>query len=77
MGLTHNMIIQFPEVLTSREFRLRQRHGFLKMLGRAQYDPEKDLYISPKKVVEGTDYQFVQNVAKSDIKTYELYLKTL
>ncbi|XP_037934099.1 transcription termination factor 3, mitochondrial [Teleopsis dalmanni] len=77
MGLSHDMLIQFPEVLKSREFRLRQRHEFLKMLGRAQYNPEKDMYISPKAVVEGTEYFFVRHVAKSTMETYELFLKTL
>ncbi|XP_014086298.2 transcription termination factor 3, mitochondrial [Bactrocera oleae] len=76
MQLSHDMLIQFPEVLSSREFRLRQRHEFLVTLGRAQYDPEKDLYISPRDLVSGNDYQFVRNVAKSDLETYELFLKT-
>ncbi|XP_004522355.1 transcription termination factor 3, mitochondrial [Ceratitis capitata] len=76
MGLSHDLLIQFPEVLTSREFRLRQRHEFLATLGRAQYDPEKDLYTSPKDLVSGNDYHFVRNVAKSDLETYELFLKT-
>ncbi|XP_067642765.1 transcription termination factor 3, mitochondrial [Eurosta solidaginis] len=77
MQLSHGMLLQFPEVLASREFRLSQRHGFLVTLGRAQYDPEKDLYISPRDLVSGNDYQFVRNVAKSDLQTYELFLKTL
>ncbi|XP_053956707.1 transcription termination factor 3, mitochondrial [Anastrepha ludens] len=76
MQLSHDMLIQFPEVLSSREFRLRQRHEFLVTLGRAQYDPEKDLYVSPKDLVSGNDYQFVRHVAKSDLETYELFLKT-
>ncbi|XP_017491048.1 PREDICTED: transcription termination factor 3, mitochondrial [Rhagoletis zephyria] len=76
MQLSHDMLIQFPEVLTSREFRLRQRHEFLVTLGRAQYDPEKDLYVSPKDLVSGNDFQFVRQVAKSDLETYELFLKT-
>ncbi|XP_011196162.2 transcription termination factor 3, mitochondrial [Zeugodacus cucurbitae] len=76
MQLSHDMLIQFPEVLSSREFRLRQRHEFLVTLGRAQYDPEKDLYVSPRDLVSGNDYHFVRNVAKSDLETYELFLKT-
>lgn len=70
------MLIQFPEVLTSRGFRLHQRHEFLVTLGRAQYDPEKDLYVSPKDLVSGNDFQFVRQVAKSNLETYELFLKT-
>uniref|UniRef100_A0A1A9ZS52 Transcription termination factor 3, mitochondrial n=1 Tax=Glossina pallidipes TaxID=7398 RepID=A0A1A9ZS52_GLOPL len=76
MNLSHQFILKVPQILTSREFRLRERHEFLKMLGRAQYDPERDLYISPKSLVEGNNYYFVRNIAKSDMETFELFLKT-
>ena len=76
MKLSHQMILQQPEILTSREFRLRERHEFLKMLGRDQYDPEKDMYISPKALVEGNNYYFVRKIAKSDMETFELFLKS-
>ncbi|KAH8410759.1 hypothetical protein KR222_005556 [Zaprionus bogoriensis] len=76
MGLSHAQILQCLEVLASREFRLRERHEFLKLLGRAQYDPQKDLYISPSDVVQGNNSHFVRNVAKSDLETFQLFLKT-
>ncbi|XP_017863596.1 PREDICTED: transcription termination factor 3, mitochondrial [Drosophila arizonae] len=76
MGLSHAQIIQCPELLASREFRLRERHEFLKLLGRAQYDPQKDLYISPSEIVQGNNFYFVRNVAKSDLETFDLFLKT-
>ncbi|XP_055856609.1 transcription termination factor 3, mitochondrial [Episyrphus balteatus] len=76
MKLSHEMIVQFPEILLSREFRIRERHEFLKTLGRAQYDPHKDLYVSPKTLVEGNDRDFVVNVAKCDMEMYEMFLKT-
>ncbi|XP_061402723.1 transcription termination factor 3, mitochondrial-like [Musca vetustissima] len=76
MKLSHQMLLQQPEILTSREFRLRERHEFLKMLGRAQYDPDKDMYISPKALVEGNNHHFVRKVAKSDMETFELFLKS-
>ncbi|XP_030571292.1 transcription termination factor 3, mitochondrial [Drosophila novamexicana] len=76
MGLSHAQIIQCPELLASREFRLRERHEFLKLLGRAQYDCQKDLYISPSEIVQGNNFYFVRNVAKSDLQTFDLFLKT-
>ncbi|KAK3892633.1 hypothetical protein Pcinc_003522 [Petrolisthes cinctipes] len=33
MGLTHTQLLQFPHVLLSRDFRLRQRHSFLSSIG--------------------------------------------
>ncbi|EDV97694.1 transcription termination factor 3, mitochondrial [Drosophila grimshawi] len=76
MGLSHAQILQCPELLASREFRLRERHEFLKLLGRAQYDPQKDLYVSPSEIVQGNNFYFVRNVAKSDLQTFDLFLKT-
>ncbi|XP_030377561.1 transcription termination factor 3, mitochondrial [Scaptodrosophila lebanonensis] len=76
MGLSHASLLQWPELLTSREFRLRERHEFLKLLGRAQYDPQKDLYISPGSIVQGNNFYFVRHVAKSDIQTFDLFVKT-
>lgn len=76
MGLSHAQILQNPELMLSREFRLRERHEFLKMLGRAQYDPQKDLYIAPSDIVQGNNFYFVRNVAKSDLQTFDLFLKT-
>ncbi|EDW80001.1 uncharacterized protein Dwil_GK12335 [Drosophila willistoni] len=76
MGLSHSAILQNPELLASREFRLRERHEFLQLLGRAQYDPKKDLYVAPKTIVLGNNFYFVRNVAKSDIQTFDLFLKT-
>ncbi|XP_022212776.2 transcription termination factor 3, mitochondrial [Drosophila obscura] len=76
MGLPHSQIVQCAELLASREFRLRERHEFLKLLGRAQYDPQKDLYISPRTIVQGNNFYFVRNVAKSDLETFDLFLKT-
>ncbi|XP_043648899.1 transcription termination factor 3, mitochondrial [Drosophila teissieri] len=76
MGLPHAQIVQCPELLASREFRLRERHEFLKLLGRAQYNPQQDLYISPKTIVKGNNFYFIRNVAKSDLETFDLFLKT-
>lgn len=77
MEIPHSQIIQFPEILTSREYRIRQRHEFLKYLGKAQYDPSQDLYVSLKTLVEGTDQEFVINVAKSTMDIYDTFLRTL
>ncbi|XP_055624126.1 transcription termination factor 3, mitochondrial [Toxorhynchites rutilus septentrionalis] len=77
MKLSHAQILEAPEILNSREYRLKHRHGFLNFLGKAQYDPRKDLYISLKTLVEGTDEYFVTNVAKSNMECYNSYLKTL
>lgn len=77
MQVSHAEILKTPEILQSRDHRLKHRHGFLRFLGKAQYDPRKELYISLKSLVEGTDEEFVRDVAKSNMECYTSYLKTL
>lgn len=77
MEISHEHLRQDPHILLTRAYRIRQRHEFLKFLGKAQYDPKKDLYVSLKNLVVGTDEEFVLNVARSSIPTYHAFLKTL
>lgn len=77
MQISNEKIVQEPECLLTREFRLKQRHQFLTYLGKAQYDPTKDLYVSLKSLVVGTDLEFVLNVAKTSIDVYDSFLRTL
>ncbi|XP_063844168.1 transcription termination factor 3, mitochondrial-like [Scylla paramamosain] len=77
MGLSHQQIVQFPHVLLTRDFRIRQRHGFLKLLGRDQYDPSKPNYVSPLALVSGTDAEFCLTLAKSSVQAFNDFLKTM
>lgn len=77
MGLSHQQIVQFPHVLLTRDFRMRQRHGFLKLLGRDQYDPSKPNYVSPLALVSGTDAEFCLTLAKSSVQAFNDFLKTM
>lgn len=77
MKIPHDQILQSPEVLSSRRYRLKQRHSFLKFLGKDQYDASKPGFVSLKSLVEGTDTEFVVNVCKASPQTYDNFLKTL
>lgn len=77
MNISHDQIIQSSEILQCREYRLKQRHEFLKLLGKAQYDPSKDLYISLKRLVEGTDAEFAMDAAKVSYVKFEQFLRQL
>lgn len=77
IGLTHSQITKFPQVLLTRDFKLTQRHGFLKLLGRDQYDPLKPNYVSPQALVSGSDADFCINLAKSSVQAFNDYLKTV
>lgn len=77
MNIPHDRIVQESTVLHCREIRLKQRHLFLTKLGRAQYDPKKPNYISLKSLVTGTDAFFCTDVAKSSVKAFNIFLKSL
>uniref|UniRef100_A0A336LP71 Transcription termination factor 3, mitochondrial n=1 Tax=Culicoides sonorensis TaxID=179676 RepID=A0A336LP71_CULSO len=77
MKLPHETILKSPEVLTTRLFKLKERHEFLHKLRRDQYDPKKPLYVSLYSLVTASDKEFIENIAKSCTEEYEKFLKTL
>uniref|UniRef100_A0A182IJ00 Transcription termination factor 3, mitochondrial n=1 Tax=Anopheles atroparvus TaxID=41427 RepID=A0A182IJ00_ANOAO len=77
MKISHADILKTPDLLLTRDFRIKQRHGFLKFLGKVQYDPKKELYIPLKSLAEGTDEEFVTEIAKSNMECFNRFLKTL
>ncbi|KAL1457489.1 hypothetical protein WDU94_007715 [Cyamophila willieti] len=76
MLIPRSAIIEYPNVLTSRLFRLQNRHSFLVKLGRNQYDPTKENYVSLKSLVAGDDAEFCADVARTTVETYNLFLKS-
>jgi len=76
MGIPHEQILQQPDVLLFREFIVRQRHNFLKELGKAQYDPTLPNYVSLESLVHGSDVEFCRNVAKTSLEVFNAFLKT-
>lgn len=76
MKISHELIADQPHVLTSRLFRIRERHNFLESLGRAQYNPKEPGYVSLKALVSGNDAEFCRDVAKTSVKTFNIFQKT-
>ncbi|NWH72315.1 MTEF3 factor, partial [Piaya cayana] len=77
MGIPHRLLTHFPQVFNSKLLRIRERHMFLKFLGRAQYDPAKPSYISLDQLVSLPDEVFCAEIAKASIKDFEKFLKTI
>ncbi|KGL73192.1 hypothetical protein N309_14694 [Tinamus guttatus] len=77
MGIPHNLLTQFPQVFNSRLLRIKERHLFLKFLGRAQYDPAQPSYISLHQLVSLPDEVFCTEIAKASMQDFEKFLKTL
>lgn len=77
MNINHDHIVLEPQVMSSRLFRIKQRHEYLKYLNRVQYDPTKPNYVSLSKLVSGNDSEFCLNVAKTSVEMFNSYLKTV
>lgn len=75
--MNHDTILQYPNVMMCREFRVRQRHEFLRHLGRAQYDPKLPNFVSPYTLIAESDVHFAANVAKSSILAFNDFCKTI
>lgn len=77
MKIDHKSILDNPEVLLSRAFRLKQRHQFLEKMGRAQYDPKKENYVPLTALIKDTDSEFCNTYAKCNVSDFNIFLKTL
>uniref|UniRef100_A0A8C8RWZ9 Transcription termination factor 3, mitochondrial n=1 Tax=Pelusios castaneus TaxID=367368 RepID=A0A8C8RWZ9_9SAUR len=77
MGITHHLLLKFPQVLNSKVLKVKERHMFLTFLGRAQYDPKQPSYISLDKLVSVPDEVFCTEIAKASVQDFEKFLKTL
>ncbi|XP_059048902.1 transcription termination factor 3, mitochondrial [Achroia grisella] len=77
MNIPHETILKSPGVILCRNFKLKQRHLFLEKLGRAQYNPNKENYVPIIALAEGTDLEFCNKYAKTNISDFNIFLKTL
>ncbi|KAM9308437.1 transcription termination factor 3, mitochondrial [Gastrophryne carolinensis] len=77
MGIPHNMITKFPQVLNNSLMRIKERHLFLSFLGRANYDPTQPNYVALDKLVSSPDEVFFEEIAKASAQDYERFQKTL
>ncbi|KAM3959066.1 mitochondrial transcription termination factor 3 [Aphomia sociella] len=77
MKIPHSTIVECPDIILCRNFKLKQRHLFLEKLGRAQYNPKKENYVPIIALAEGSDLEFCNKYAKCNIKDFNIFLKTL
>ncbi|XP_044267016.1 transcription termination factor 3, mitochondrial [Tribolium madens] len=77
MNIPLETIAKMPQILTCREFRIKQRHLFLKKLGKLQFDPKQPNYISLISLVSQSDAHFATEVAGSSINAFNEFLKSL
>ncbi|KAK3088462.1 hypothetical protein FSP39_019485 [Pinctada imbricata] len=77
MGLSHAYLATFPDILHSKKQRVEVRHRFLMYLGRAQYDPRKENFVSMKSLCNYSDQEFCEKVAKRPIDDFMNFIKTM
>lgn len=76
MKIDNEQLVKMPSILTNRLFRIKERHGFLKKIGRAQYNPKLALYVSLDDLCMGNDDEFCERIGKP-YEEYDRYLRTL
>lgn len=76
MDIPHKQMAEWPQIFRTRVHIIKQRHGFLEKIGRAQYDPTKENYVSLHKLV-GNDVTFCKETAKRPLSEFNDYLKSL
>lgn len=77
MKIENAQLARMPYILENRFFRIKERHGFLRKIGRAQYNPKLELYVSLDDLCKGTDEEFAANIAKRPYEEFDQYLRTL
>lgn len=77
MNISNELILRSPDILLTKTFKIKERHGYLKSIGRAQYDPNLDLYISLDAIATTNNEDFATNVVKTSLQDFENYLRTL
>ncbi|XP_071105387.1 transcription termination factor 3, mitochondrial-like isoform X1 [Haliotis cracherodii] len=77
MEMSHNTLVEWPQVFRCRLHIIKQRHQFLLSVDRAQYDPTKENYVSLHALVTGYDLAFCENVAKASVIQYNNFLKSI
>lgn len=77
MEIDNEQLAVSPFILLARNFRIKERHGFLREIRRAQFNPQKPLYIPLDILCKGTDEEFAANIAKRPLQEFNNYLRTL
>ncbi|KAI1305374.1 Transcription termination factor 3, mitochondrial [Halotydeus destructor] len=77
VGLSNQEVSRFPALLANGIEILKQRAGYLKILQRDQFNPEKPGYIPPLALCSGSDAEFCERYSKTSVADFNLYLKSL
>lgn len=77
MKIDNQQLLMTPSILRSRFFIIKERHGFLRKIDRAQYNPKLPLYISLDELCKDSNEEFCLNLAKRPYEEFENYLRTL
>ncbi|KAM5158455.1 transcription termination factor 3, mitochondrial isoform 1-T2 [Mantella aurantiaca] len=77
MEIPHNLITKFPQIFNSSLVKIKERHAFLSLLGRAIYDPTQPNYVSLETVAALPDDIFCKEVAKASVQDFDNFRKTM
>lgn len=74
--MSHEIICQFPKLITGPDLDIRQRLLYLRKLRRDQFNRDMPLYVQPAALYNGSDEEFCQKYAKTSLNDYKLFVKT-
>lgn len=77
IGLSHEMIVKFPDILTGPSVEITNRFLYLKSLKRNQFDPTKPLYVPPSALHDIEDDEFLSKYCRTDFDNFNKFLKSL
>ncbi|ESO95631.1 hypothetical protein LOTGIDRAFT_202320 [Lottia gigantea] len=77
MEIDHKTIVKNCHVFKSRLRFIQNRHLYLLKVNRAQYDPQRENFVSFNALVSGTNEEFCANVAKTSLKDYYRFQESL
>jgi len=75
MGIPHQSMVKYPNLLKIPEYVIAQRHAFLSSLGKAVYDPFETDFTALTAFTDFHDEGFATKVAGVDFQTYDLFLR--
>jgi len=76
IGLSHETIAKFPELITGPIMNIRHRAKYLRKLKRNQFNPNLPLYVPPPALCRGSDEEFCSKYCKTSLEDYKLFLRS-
>ncbi|XP_030830492.1 transcription termination factor 3, mitochondrial [Strongylocentrotus purpuratus] len=76
MEIPHKLLLKSPQVFLGQVNRVKDRHKYLTLIGRNQYNPKDPGYVPLMSLFKLPDEAFCKDIARTSLQEYERFLKT-